>query len=142
MNALRNLMQAESGAGENTLPKGQRSKFIKDTGRSMRFFLNLSFASILAFTIAILFGSQPVTPVTVILALIFIITTTSFLSYLHSLKRIEQYAAKERNIGLVSRIIWEFNKSCLIRSIIGKIQTFIEEGSTSAVSGDSDYFPL
>ncbi len=47
--------------------------------------------------------------------------------FLQLLKRVEKYAAARRNIDLVSRAIWELNKSLLIRLTIGKISTFIKE---------------
>jgi len=94
----------------------------------MRFFLNVSFVLMFAFSVFIIFDLQPMTTINVIITLIPLVTTIIFfLAFLRLLKRIEQHAAKKRNIELVSRIIWEFNKSYLIRSAIGKIQAFIEE---------------
>lgn len=111
-----------------TLKKDQDNKFTSDIGRSMRFFLNLSFVLMFAFSVFVIFDSQSMSPTSVIIALIpFVITMILFFAFLRLLKSIEQYAAKRRNIELVSRIIWEFNKSYLIRSIMGKVQTFIEE---------------
>ncbi len=111
-----------------TLKKDQDKQFTKDLGRSMRFFLNLSFALVIAFPICILFDSYFVTPVGMIFYLIPVLTTIIFfLAFLRLLKEIEKYAARKRNIELVSRIIWEFNQSSLIRLTIGKIQAFMEE---------------
>ncbi len=110
------------------LKKDQDKKFTEDIGRSMRFFLNLSFVLMFAFSVFVIFDSQPKTTLSVIIALIPLVTTIIFfLVFLRLLKRVEQHAVKKRNIELVSRIIWEFNKSYLIRSVIGKIQAFIEE---------------
>ena len=110
------------------LKKDQDKKFTEDIGRSMRFFLNLSFVLMLAFSVFVIFDSHPKTTLSVIIALIPLVTTIIFfLVFFLLLKRVEQHAVKKRNIELVSRIIWEFNKSVLIRSIIGKIQAFIEE---------------
>ena len=111
-----------------TLKKDQDKKFTEDIGRSMRFFLNLSFILMFAFSVFVIFDSQSMSPTSVIIALIpFVITMILFFAFLRLLKRIEQYATQRRNIELVSRIIWEFNKSCLIRSVMGKVQAFIEE---------------
>jgi len=113
---------------ERPLKKDKDKEFTKNLGRCMRFFLNISFALILAFPVFILFDSQLVTPVTMIAYLIaVIITIIFFIAFLWRLKRIEKYATQKRNIELVSRIIWEFNRSSLIRLAIGKIQTFKEE---------------
>ena len=113
---------------ERPLKTEQDKEFTKNLGRCMRFFLNISFALIIAFPVFILFDSQWVTPVTMIAYLIaVIITIIFFIAFLWRLKRIEKYAAQKRNIELVSRIIWEFNRSSLIRFTIGKIQTFKEE---------------
>jgi hypothetical protein len=110
------------------LKKDQDKKFTEDIGRSMRFFLNLSFILMFAFSVFVIFDSHPKTTLSVIIALTPLVTTIIFfLVFLRILKGIEQYATRKRNIELVSRIIWEFNKSRLIRSIIGKIQAFIEE---------------
>ena len=111
-----------------TLKKDQDNKFTEGIGRSMRFFLNISFILMFAFSVFVIFDFQTMSPTSVIIALIpFVITIIFFFAFLRLLKRIEQYAARRRNIELVSRIIWEFNKSYLIRSAIGKIQAFIEE---------------
>jgi hypothetical protein len=110
------------------LKKDQDKKFTEDIGRSMRFFLNLSFVLMFAFSVFVIFDSHPKTTLSVIIALTPLVTTIIFfLVFLRLLKRIEQHAVKKRNIELVSRITWEFNKSYLIRSIIGKIKAFIEE---------------
>ena len=111
-----------------SLKKDQDKKFTSDIGRSMRFFLNVSFVLMFAFSVFIIFDLQPMTTINVIITLIPLVTTIIFfLAFLRLLKRVEQYAARGRNIELVSRIIWEFNQSWLIRTVIGKIQAFIEE---------------
>ena len=110
------------------LKKDQDKEFTENIGRSMRFFLNLSFVLMFAFSVFVIFDSQPKTNLSVIIALIPLITTiVFFLVFLRLLKRVEEHAVKKRNIELVSRIIWEFNKSYLIRQVIGKVQAFIEE---------------
>lgn len=110
------------------LKKDQDKKFTEEIGRSMRFFLNLSFVLMLAFSVFVIFDSRPKTTLSVIIALTPLVTTIIFfLIFLRLLKRVEKYALRRRNIELVSRIIWEFNKSYLIRLVIGKIQAFIEE---------------
>jgi cellulose synthase/poly-beta-1,6-N-acetylglucosamine synthase-like glycosyltransferase len=104
------------------------TKIIKDSGRAMRFFLNLSFALIIAFPVFVLMDSQWLTNFTVIAYLIPVITTIIFfIAFVRLLKCMEKYATQERNIKLVSRIIWEFNRSSLIRLAIGKTKTFIDE---------------
>ena len=111
-----------------TLKKDQDKQITKDLGRAMRFFLNLSFALMIAFPVCILFDSYFVTPIGMIVYLIPVLTTIIlFIAFLRLLKQIEKYAAKKRNIELVSRIIWEFNQTSLIRLTIGKIQAFMEE---------------
>lgn len=111
-----------------TLKKDQDKQFTKNLGRSMRFFLNLSFALIIAFPVFILIDSQWATPVTMIAYFIAVILTILFfIAFLWRLMRIEKYATQKRNIELVSRVICEFNRSSLIRLAIGKIPTFTEE---------------
>ncbi len=110
------------------LKKDQDKRYTEDIGRAMRFCLNLSFALIIAFPVFFIFDPQWFTSKGVIVYLIPVVTTILFfLGFLRLLKTIENYAIRNRNIELVSRIIWEFNKSSLIRLTIGKVQTFIEE---------------
>ncbi len=112
----------------HTPEEGQDKKLIEGLGRSMRFFLNLSFAFIIAFPVFSLFDWQGIATLGVIVYLIPVATTIIFfIAFLRLLKRIEKYAAKKRNIELVSSIIWEFNKSSLIRLATGKIQTFTDK---------------
>ena len=112
----------------HTPEQGQCKKLIIALGRSMRFFLNLSFALIIAFPVFSLFDWQGITTVGVIVYLIPVATTIIFfIAFLRLLKRIERYAANKRNIELVSSIIWEFNKSSLIRLATGKIPSFGDE---------------
>lgn len=67
-------------------------------------------------------------PESLVIALIpIIIAVLFFLLFMRLLKAIENDAAKERDIELTSRVIWEFNKSWVIRAAIGKIKAFIEE---------------
>ncbi len=55
------------------------------------------------------------------------VAVTFFIIFLRLLKMIESHAHKRKDILLSSRIIWEFNKSWIIRCTIGKIKSFIEE---------------
>ena len=111
-----------------TLKKDQYIKFTSDLGRFMRSFLNSSVELMFVFSLLTIFISQLISPMSVIIVLIPLVTTIIFLFALfRQLKRIEQDATKKRNIEMVSRIIGEYNKSYLIRLVIGKVQTFIEE---------------
>ncbi len=124
-------------SAEHTSEKGQDRKIARDLGGSMRFFLNLSLALIIAFPVFILFEPQNASPVSVIAYFIpVVITIVFFVAFLRLLKRIERHAAKRQNIELVSSIIWEFNKSSLIRLVTGKVETFIEEKEQNATSAD------
>ncbi len=110
-----------------TSEKDQDKKTIKDLGRSMRFFLNLSFLLIMAFPVFIIMGSQWITNLILMAYLILVITTIIFsIAFCSLLNRIGKYANKGRNIDLASRVIWEYNKSSLIRLAIGKTKTFID----------------
>ncbi|MCL4503918.1 MAG: hypothetical protein M1438_19000 [Deltaproteobacteria bacterium] len=50
-----------------------------------------------------------------------------FLLFYRLIKRVDRYASERHNINLASRVIWEFNKSSVIRFAVGKIATFIED---------------
>lgn len=122
---------------EQALERGRDRKIARDLGGAMRFCLNLSFALIIAFPVFILFEPQKATSVGLIVFLIpGIITLVFFVAFLRMLKGIERYAAKKRNIELVSSIIWEFNKSSLIRLVTGKVQTFIEENEQDSATAN------
>jgi c-di-AMP phosphodiesterase-like protein len=111
-----------------TLKKDQYIKFTSDLGRFMRSFLNSSVELMFAFSLLTIFVSQLMSPRSVIIILIPLVTTIIFLFALfRQLKRLEQYAGKKRNIEPVSRIIEEFNQSHLMRSVMGKVRAFIEE---------------
>jgi DNA-directed RNA polymerase subunit RPC12/RpoP len=102
--------------------------FIEDWGRFMRFFLNISFTLTFTFPLLFLFARQWLSSVIISIYLsIVIIAILSFIAFFRNLKRTEKYAAQERDIELVSRVIWEFNRSILIRWVIGKTETFIKE---------------
>jgi len=110
-----------------TLKKDQFIKFTNDLGKFMRFFLNSSVELMLTFSLITIFVSQLMGPLSVILVLIPLVTTIIlFFAFYRQIKLLEQYAGKKRNIEPVCRIE-EFNKSYLIRSVMGKIQAFIEE---------------
>ncbi len=112
------------GVSEND----QDNKFIQYLGRSMRFFLNLSFTLIVALLIFLMIETPQVTILTMILYFFLVITTIIFfIIFYRLLLLIEKSAAKRRNIDLVSRVIWEYNKSSLIRLAIGKTETFIND---------------
>ncbi len=132
LNENRMKVKTRNGAmmkrADRTLKKDQDKQFTRNIGKSMRFFLNLSFALIIAFPVLVVCDPHPVTSIGVILYLIPVATTIIFfIAFLRLLKQIERYAARNRNIELVSRTIWEMNRSSLIRLTMGKIQAFIEE---------------
>jgi hypothetical protein len=100
----------------------------RQIGRSMRFFLNSIVFWIIVYSLALAITLRPVSLESLLIAGIPIfISVPFFLVFLVMLKRVEAYAAKRRNIDLVSRSIWELNKSALIRCTVGKIPTFIKE---------------
>ena len=91
----------------------------------MRFFLNLSCLLIVTFLVLILSISRPLTTEGLVITLIpVLVAVLFFLGFLRLLKNIENDAAKQRDIELTTRVIWEFNKSWVIRAIIGKIPAF------------------
>jgi hypothetical protein len=111
-----------------TLKKDQYIKFSSDLGRFMRFFLNSSVELMFVFSLLTIFISQLMSPMSVIIVLIPLVTTIIFLFALfRQFKRIEQYAGKKKDIEPVGSIIEEFNKSHLIRLVMGKVRAFIEE---------------
>ena len=70
---------------------------------------------------------QQVTPRGLLLAGIPLVTAVFFfITSLQILKRIEKYAVATKNIDIVSNIISEYNKSYIIKLVIGKIDSFIE----------------
>lgn len=94
----------------------------------MRFFLNAACILITSFSVLILCAPQPVTSENLLIALIpVLLAVLFFLAFLRLLKLIEGIAAEEKDILLTSRIIWEYNRSWIIRAITGKIKAFIEE---------------
>ncbi len=95
----------------------------REIGRSMRFFLNL--ACLLIIILFVFSIPQPLTPENLMIALIpVIVAILFFVAFLRLLKNIESDAARHRDIVLTTRVLREFNKSWVIRAIIGKIQTF------------------
>jgi hypothetical protein len=103
----------------------------KQIGSGMRFFLNSAVFWIIVYSLAMVITVRPVTFESLLLAgLPILISVPFFLVFLLMLKRVEVFAAKRRNIDLVSRSIWELNKSTLIRCTVGKIPTFIKEYKT------------
>ncbi len=128
----RNHVKIREGAmakkSARALKEDRDKQFTKDIGRAMRFCLNLSFALIIAFPVFFMFDPRDFNSMGIIVYLVPLITTiVFFIAFLRLLKYMENYATKQRNIELASRIIWEFNKSSLIRMAVGKVQTFIEE---------------
>lgn len=103
----------------------------REIGRSMRFFLNLSCFFLVTFLVFLLYLPRRLTAESVMISLIpVIIAALFFLGFLRLLKNIESEAAKNRDIETTSRVIWEFNKSWIIRGLVGKIPAFkIEEKS-------------
>jgi hypothetical protein len=116
-------------AKENeSLQKYQDGVLTTNIGSVMRFFLNLTLLLTIENTIIIIMTISPLTTEIILIALIPIVNSTFFfIIFLLLLKRVEESAASRRNIDLVSRAIWELNKSLFIRLIIGKTSTFIEE---------------
>jgi hypothetical protein len=49
-----------------------------------------------------------------------------FITFLLMLKRIEKYAVVTRNIDILSNVTSEYNKSYILKLVIGKIDPFIE----------------
>lgn len=102
----------------------------RQIGSYMRFFLNASLVlmiSIPLFILLDLLDLQQVTPRGLLLAGIPLVTAVFFfITSLQILKRIEKYAVATKNIDIVSNIISEYNKSYIIKLVIGKIDSFIE----------------
>jgi hypothetical protein len=97
----------------------------KEIGRSMRFFLNLSCLLIVTFLVILLSTSRPLTAEGLMVSIVpVVVAVLFFLGFLRLLKNIESDAAKHRDIELTTRVIWEFNKSWVIRALIGKIPAF------------------
>ncbi len=108
--------------------KDQDKEFIKYLGRSMRLFLNLSFVLIVAIPLLLMVEPPQLTLLTMIPYSILVITAIIFfIIFYRLLLLIEKSSAKKRNIDLVSRVIWEYNKSSLIRLALGKTETFVKE---------------
>ena len=101
--------------------------WVRLIGRSMRFFLNASLVLMISFSLFIQLHSQQVTPTGLLLAGIPLVASMFyFIIFLFLLKRIEIYGEATRNIPIVSRVISEYNKSYIIKLVIGKIDSFIE----------------
>jgi hypothetical protein len=97
----------------------------REIGRSMRFFLNLSCLLIVAFLVFLLSVHLPLTTESLMITLIpVVVAVLFFLGFLRLLKNLENDAAKKRDIELTTRVIWEFNKSWVIRALVGKIPAF------------------
>ncbi len=113
---------------EKDKDKDKDREFIKYLGRSMRFFLNLSFALIVVIPLFLMIEPPQFTMLTMIPYSILVLTAIIFfIVFYRLLLLIEKSAAKKRNIDLVSRVIWEYNKSSLIKLAIGKTETFVKE---------------
>jgi hypothetical protein len=107
------------------MEENQDAFLTREIGRSMRFFLNLSCLLIIAFLVFLLSVSRPLTAEGLMITLIpVIVAVLFFIGFLRLLKNLESDAAKERDIELTTRVIWEFNKSRVIRAIVGKIPAF------------------
>jgi hypothetical protein len=103
--------------------------FVRKIGRSMRFFLNSSLALMISssFSLFILLDLQKVTPMSLLLGGIPLVTAVFFfITSILILKRIEKYAIATRSIDILSNIISEYNKSYIIKLLIGKIDSVIE----------------
>lgn len=107
------------------MEENQDALLTREIGRSMRFFLNLSCLLIIILIVFLLSVPRPLTTEGLTLALIpVIVAVLFFLGFLRLLKNLESDAAEHRDIELTTRVIWEFNKSWVIRAIVGKIQAF------------------
>lgn len=96
-------------------------------GSCMRFFLNATVLLATVFSLLLLLKMESLTiSGLLIVSAPVVITLLFFIFFLSQIKRVEKQACKKRNIELVSRVIWEFNKSYLIRIALGKIAAFIE----------------
>jgi hypothetical protein len=100
---------------------------VRQLGSSMRFFLNSSLVLMISFLLFILLDFKQVRSIGLLLASIPLATAIFyFITFLLFLKRIERYGSATRDIVTVSRIISEYNKSYIIKLVIGKIDSFIE----------------
>jgi hypothetical protein len=110
------------------MEENRDTQLTREIGRSMRFFLNLSASLIIFFAVFFLSSPHPLTTEGMMIALLPVsIALLFFVVFLRLLKTLENKAANEKNIWLVSRVIGEFNKSWVIRATIGKIQVFENE---------------
>ena len=108
--------------------KEQERILIRETGKAMRFFLNTSLILIILFAAIILLLPDMATLQNLIVALFAVLVSICFfLVFLRHLKKIEAHAAEEKNILLTSKVIWEYNKSWVIRTLTGGIKAFIED---------------
>ena len=99
----------------------------RQIGSYMRFFLNSSLVLMISISLFILLDLQQVTPKGLLLAGIPLVTAVFFfITSLQILKRIEKYAVATKNIDIVGNIISEYNKSYIIKLVMGKIDPFIE----------------
>lgn len=101
--------------------------WVRQLGRSMRFFLNASLVLMISYSLFIQLYSQQVAPIVLLLTGIPVVTAIFyFIMFLLLLKRIEICGGAKRDIEMVSRVISEYNKSRVIKLVIGKIDSFIE----------------
>ena len=100
---------------------------VRFIGGSMRFFLNASMVLMILFSLFILLNLQQVKSIGFLLASIPLVTAVFyFIIFLLILKRIEIYADVTKDIPIVSMVISEYNKSYIIKLVVGKIDSFIE----------------
>ena len=101
----------------------------RQIGSYMRFSLNSSLALLISssFSLFILSDVQQVTPMGLLLGSIPLVTALFFfINFLLMLKRIEKYAFATKNINILSYVTSEYNKSYIIKLVVGKIDPFIE----------------
>lgn len=127
---MQEKFSAPQSSQEGTSHPCFRAYSLRELGRCMRFFLNATAFLTLIFWIFLQWEIRPLTIEFVVFASIPIVTAALFfLVFLRRLKLVEKRAAAMQDIDLVSRSIWELNKSWIIRSLVGKIPTFIEESN-------------
>jgi hypothetical protein len=101
---------------------------IEICGSCMRFFLNAAAAIGTMISLLLLTFVRPLNlKILIVVSMPLAISLLLFIIFLRLLKQVENLAAGRGDIGLVSRVIWELNKSFLIRAAIGRTPTFMKD---------------
>jgi hypothetical protein len=101
---------------------------IEICGSCMRFFLNAAAAIGTMISLCLLAFVHPLNlKILIVVSMPLAMSLLFFIIFLRLLKQVENFAAGRGDIGLVSRVIWELNKSFLIRLTCGRTPTFIKE---------------